>query len=257
MVARIRPAALAVAALCALAPAAEARKNPDAGIESALRMSYNYRAHLKDDAILVACRDGVVSLTGSVANDLHKALAEETAYNVEGVRSVDDRLVSRERTPAQASDAWLAVKVRTALRYHRSFDPSALQVAAKDGVVALTGEVGSAAEKELAGDIARNVDGVADLDNRLRIATAPPARRTLAEKIDDASVTAQVKAVLLAHRGTHMLATRVRTDRGVVILSGRAQNPAEKELVSRLVADVRGVKRIDNQMTLQPDQEVS
>ena len=120
---------------------------------------------------------------------------------------------------------------------------------AKDGVVTLTGEAASEAHRTLAATVAQEVDGVKELKNDLKVVTMPP-RKTLAEKIDDASITAQVKAVLLAHRGTHMLATKVKTDRGTVHLRGEAENPAEKELVTKLVTDVKGVKRIDNKMTV-------
>jgi osmotically-inducible protein OsmY len=49
-----------------------------------------------------------------------------------------------------------------------------------------------------------------------------------------------------------MLATRVKTDRGVVTLRGSARNAAERDLVTRLVAGIHGVRRVLNQMTLEP-----
>ncbi len=58
--------------------------------------------------------------------------------------------------------------------------------------------------------------------------------------------------MLLAHRGTRMLATHVRTDRGTVTLRGEARHPAEKDLVVRLTSDVRGVRRVRNLMTVAP-----
>jgi len=91
---------------------------------------------------------------------------------------------------------------------------------------------------------------VREVKNDLKVATSP-TQKTLAEKIDDASITAQVKASLLAHRGTHMLTTQVRTDRGVVTVRGQAKDPAERELVMRLISKIRGVRRVDNRMTLE------
>jgi osmotically-inducible protein OsmY len=40
----------------------------------------------------------------------------------------------------------------------------------------------------------------------------------------------------------------VKTDRGIVTLRGEARHHAEKELVERLVSDIKGVIRVDNQM---------
>ena len=73
---------------------------------------------------------------------------------------------------------------------------------------------------------------------------------TAGEKVDDASITAQVKLSLLFHRSTSALSTKVKTKNGVVTLSGKAGNAAEKDLVTKLVNDVKGVKSVKNQMTI-------
>ena len=81
--------------------------------------------------------------------------------------------------------------------------------------------------------------------------TSDKAERTLVEKIDDASITAQVKMVLLFHRSTSVLNTKVTTKYGVVTLSGKARNAAEKDLVSKLVNDIKGVNTVENEMTIE------
>jgi hyperosmotically inducible protein len=81
--------------------------------------------------------------------------------------------------------------------------------------------------------------------------TSKKTHRTVADKIDDASITAQVKLSLLLHRSTSVLYTRVATKYGVVTLGGKALNAAEKDLVTKLVKDIKGVKNVDNQMTIE------
>jgi osmotically-inducible protein OsmY len=68
-------------------------------------------------------------------------------------------------------------------------------------------------------------------------------------KIDDASITAQVKITLLFHRSTSALSTKVETNDGVVTINGKASNAAEKDLVNKLVNDINGVKSVNNRMT--------
>ena len=70
-------------------------------------------------------------------------------------------------------------------------------------------------------------------------------------KIDDASITAQVKMTLLFHRSTSALNTKVETNDGVVTMSGKARNAAEKDLVTKLVNDINGVKSVNNRMTIE------
>lgn len=67
---------------------------------------------------------------------------------------------------------------------------------------------------------------------------------------DDASITAQVKAALTTHRSTSAVKTKVETHNGEVTLTGIAKNAAEKALVTKLVTDIQGVTRVNNEMTL-------
>ena len=74
--------------------------------------------------------------------------------------------------------------------------------------------------------------------------------RTPAEKIDDASITAQVILALLTHRSTSAIKTIVQTKNGVVTLTGSAKNDAEKKLVGKLANDIRGVAMVVNKMAV-------
>ena len=73
----------------------------------------------------------------------------------------------------------------------------------------------------------------------------------MTESVDDASITALVKTTLLYHRSTSALNTTVETKEGVVTLVGKAKNAAEKDLATKFVSDVHGVKKVVNNMTVQ------
>ena len=94
--------------------------------------------------------------------------------------------------------------------------------------------------------------GVKGIKNELTVAksSTEPDAKTKEEAIDDASITAQVKSSLLSHRSTSALKTKVATDNGVVTLSGKAKNAAEKDLVTKLADDIHGVKSVVNNMTI-------
>jgi hyperosmotically inducible protein len=121
----------------------------------------------------------------------------------------------------------------------------------KEGVVSLRGEAASQAQKELTTEYAKDVEGVKAVNNEMTIAKSPaPPAETIGEKIDDASITAQVKSSLMSHRSTSALKTKVETTDGVVTLSGIAKNAAEKSLVTKLVTDIDGVTSVINNMTI-------
>ena len=227
----------------------------DSKIESAFQKTYVYKTYLKDDAIKIAAKDGVVTLTGTVAEDSHKALAKETATGLPGVTRVDNQLTIKGEAAAERSDMWIGSKVKLALLFHRNVSAGKTTVEVKDGVVTLKGEASSTAQKELTTEYAKDIDGVKEVKNQMTVAANPaePAGRTIGEKIDDASITAQVKLALLTHRSTSALKTGVTTRDGKVTLTGTAKNGAEKTLVSKLVDDINGVTSVDNQMTLAED----
>jgi osmotically-inducible protein OsmY len=142
-------------------------------------------------------------------------------------------------------------KVKTTLLFHRSVSGLKTEVNVKDGVVTLQGEATSQAQKDLATEYAKDVEGVKDVKNEMTLPKTPKkAHQTTGEKIDDASITAQVKTALLFHRSTSALKTTVATKHGVVTVGGKAKNEAEKDLVTKLVNDVNGVKSVKNRMTI-------
>ena len=81
----------------------------------------------------------------------------------------------------------------------------------------------------------------------------PPGETTgaMEASFDDASITALVKMTLLNHRSTSAINTVVETKEGVVKLGGKAKNTAEKDLATKLVSDVHGVKNVVNTMTVE------
>src|SRR5271163_1757087 len=77
----------------------------DSRIESSAAKSYVFKTYLKDDSIKTDSKDGVVTLTGTVAEASHKSLAQDTVADLPGVKSVDNQLVVSGTQPAEHSDA--------------------------------------------------------------------------------------------------------------------------------------------------------
>jgi hyperosmotically inducible protein len=94
--------------------------------------------------------------------------------------------------------------------------------------------------------------GVKGVNNEMTVGLDGSERpaETIGEIIDDASITAQVKLALATHRSTSALRTTTETRDGVVTLSGEAANQEEKDLVSKLTRDIKGVKSVKNNMTV-------
>jgi hyperosmotically inducible periplasmic protein len=240
---------VAVFAMLAISVPVHASKM-DNRIESSARQSYVFKTYLQGDDIKIQSKDGVVSLTGTVSEESHKSLARDTVSGLPGVKSVDNRLEVKGDRPAENSDAWVMMKVKTALLFHRSVNGIKTEVKeVKNGIVTLTGEATSQAQKDLATQYAKDVEGVKEVKNEMTVAVVTTTKKVV-QNIDDASITAQVKAMLLYHRSPSALNTSVTTKKGVVTLSGNAGSAAELDLATKLTKDVNGVKSVKNRMTI-------
>ncbi|HZQ47783.1 MAG TPA: BON domain-containing protein [Verrucomicrobiae bacterium] len=223
----------------------------DNRIEASARKSYVFKTYLKHDSIKTESSHGAVTLTGTVAEESHKSLAEDTVAGLPGVKSVDNQLTIKGESPAEHSDGWIGHKVKLTLLFHRHVRATKTGVDVKDGIVTLSGEASSAAQKELTTEYATDVEGVKEVKNEMTVAeTQATAEQTTAEKIDDASITAEVKSSLRSHRSTSALKTKVETTEGVVTVTGIAKNAAEKSLVTKLATDIDGVNSVVNNMTI-------
>jgi osmotically-inducible protein OsmY len=243
---------MAVVALFVISVPVHASKM-DSRIEASAKQSHVFKTYLKDDDIKIQSNDGAVTLTGIVSEESHKSLAQETVTSLPGVKSVDNRLEVKGESPAKNSDAWLTTKVKSTLLFHRSVS-AMTKVNTKDGIVILQGDATTQAQKDLTTEYVKDVEGVKDVNNEMTVSKSKSSKktnRTAGEKIDDASITALVKTTLLYHRSTSALNTKVTTKNGVVTLSGKAKNESEKDLTTKLVDDVHGVKSVKNLMTVE------
>jgi hyperosmotically inducible periplasmic protein len=220
----------------------------DRKIEQAAQASYNYRTVLADH-VKVKASDGVVTLTGTVQDKGDKALAEDTVENLPGVTRVKNEIAITPMHP-EHSDAWMAWKIRSRLLVKGNVSASSTTVAVQNGVVTLGGTAANPAQKELTEVYARDIEGVKTVKNDIVLKDQPAPGPTIGEKIDDASITSQVKYALLTHKSTHAIKTKVTTIEGRISITGEAASAAEKALVTKLAEDVRGVKSVSNAMTV-------
>jgi hyperosmotically inducible periplasmic protein len=224
----------------------------DDRIEASAKKSYVYKTFLKDDNINTASKDGVVTLTGTVNEESHKSLAQETVASLPGVVSVDNQLVFKGEQPAENSDGWISMQVKGALLYNRNVSAVKTQVFVENGIVTLKGEADSQAQKDLTGEYAKDVKGIKELKNEMTIAkTVTAEEHTMSDKIDDASVTAQVKMALLSHHSTSAFKTGVETNDGIVTLTGKATSNAAKDMATQVANDVNGGTKVINNMIVE------
>ena len=173
----------------------------DDRIESSFKKSSVYNAYLKDEDIQIRCKDGAVTLSGAVADESYKPMAQVVAGALPGVTSVDNRITVKGERPAKSPDTWISMKVKAALLYRRNVSATQTKVYVKDGVVTLKGVAANQAQKNLTAVYAKNIGGVKGVENEIVASKGlGTASETQSVKINDAPITVPVKGSLLAHR---------------------------------------------------------
>jgi hyperosmotically inducible periplasmic protein len=158
----------------------------DVGITTAVKSKFAADDTVKAYKIDVDTKEGVVTLTGEVPSQAAKETAVKIARSTDGVASVVDNLTisvaERERgvgdaTAATAgrvgdvaSDAMLTSSIKTKMLADSDVAALKIDVDTQNGVVTLTGNVKTAAERDEALRIARETEGVKSVVDRLKIA---------------------------------------------------------------------------------------
>lgn len=156
--------------------------------------------------------------------------------------------------PAQLAEARQEGSIWTAFALNKHLSPLKLDVDVEQGTAILKGKVENQVERELAERIALDTAGIEKVDNQLEIdpsiTSEPGARTGMAQRFEDATLTATVKSKLLWSSVTEALNIEVDSKEGVVTLKGRAQSPEAKELAGSLATNTEGVVSVNNLISI-------
>ena len=145
-------------------------------------------------------------MSGAVADETHKPMAQGVAGALPGVTSVDNRITVKGERPAKNSDTWISIRVKAALLYRRNVSATKTKVYVKDGIVTLKGVAATQAQKDLTTAYAKNVGGVKGVQNEIVASKGlETTGKTPGEKIDDTPINARVNGSLPAHRSTSVV----------------------------------------------------
>ena len=148
-------------------------------------------------------------------------------------------------TKGNLSDSWLTAKTKIALLGDERVKSTQISVESNHGVVAMRGKVDSEEAKKAAAEIAKGIDGVKDVKNELRV--VPPAERTAVETTDK-DITRHVQDRLAKDAQLKKAKIDVRTDAGVVVLTGHVPSVTLSARASELAREVPGVRAVKNDL---------
>lgn len=149
-----------------------AAKN-DEEIKDAIEASFLWDPRVNYFNPKVSVKEGVATLTGTVDSLIAKQSAEDDAQNTVGVRIVENQLKVDFK---KRSNAEVAKEVKKSLKWNLPENQSnQIQVKVDSGVVTLTGKVQNAYQKWQARDAAMRVNGVAVVNNQVKLGATQAA----------------------------------------------------------------------------------
>ncbi|MFP9231115.1 molecular chaperone OsmY [Pectobacterium cacticida] len=190
----------------------------------------------------------VVALGGMLAGG---ALAEETlGQKVERIATTTGEKIDHSANKASSymSDSAITARVKSALLADKSVTSSDISVETSNGIVTLSGFVGSQALSAHAVDIATRVEGVRSVSDKLQVKDTPS--QSIGAYADDAVITSTIKAKLLADDIVPSRKVSVETQDGVVLLSGEVDNKSQSDRAESIAKAVDGVKSVKNNLTI-------
>jgi hyperosmotically inducible protein len=168
---------------------------------------------------------------------------------------------AESKNPLKDSDTWLQAELATTYALNRHLGPFAVDTDVRSKVAYLSGTVETSVQRDLAGEIAKSIDGISSVENNIKVekttASARPAsaNRSFGQIVEDLTTTASIKTKLLTDSNVHGLAINVDTDRSAVTLSGTVGSDAERQLAEKIAENTSGVEGVKNMLKVSPSKK--
>lgn len=143
-------------------------------------------------------------------------------------------------------DSAITAKVKAALVDHKDVKSTDISVKTEKKVVTLSGFVESQAQAEQAVSVAKGVQGVASVSDKLHVRDGQD--KSVKGYAGDTATTSEIKAKLLADDIVPSRKVKVETTHGVVQLSGTVDSQAQIERAESIAKAVDGVKSVKNDL---------
>jgi len=188
----------------------------------------------------------VTVLGAFVAAAPFAAQAQTTKDKIENkMEQTKDKAKSTTETAKVAvSDSWITSKTKIALFADERVKGTQVSVDTKNGVVHLRGKVDSDEAKAAAAEIATGIEGAKSVKNDLQV-VSPTARKAV--DANDKDIAKAVESRM--SKDANLKKVDVRTDGGVVTLTGEVPSIMVAAKASEQARMVPGVKSVKNELT--------
>ena len=199
---------------------------------------------LRPSALAIAVAVGVPAMTAGCDNDT----AQHVSTNASSSLAAGEAAHAATEDAQSLSDLDIGRAVENELQAQRGMPAGKINVDVKDGVVSLTGTVGSFVQVQRATQRAELVRGVSSVINQLEVAAdgSPDwdIRSSVVEALrDDPATASQIPDVVVKD--------------GVVTVRGQVDSWARRDLVKQVAGAVRGVRGLHDELAVAEGSPIS
>jgi len=151
----------------------------------------------------------------------------------------------------RAANTAITNRVKSAVLLSRRLSAFVIGVDTKDGVVKLTGRVPTEVDKDLAGNVAKDVPEVLRVDNQLQVDPGVmPSEGAAREsnRVTDLEIRADLIEKLAKTQGLPGQNVQASVQDRIVTLGGRVETPAQKARAEQLAMSVASVVSVVNRL---------
>lgn len=196
-----------------------------------------------DNEIEVDSSDGHIRLRGIVPSYSERIAAEQDAYTIPGVKSVENDLhIKFKDTVVTPTDGDVKESYDRRLTIDQRINEEDIQVNVDKGVVTLNGTVDAYWKKEAAAENAFLITGVTGVINNIAVA---PSERTEDKKIEEDLRNAMARSSQVKENNI-----KVNVRNGIVDLKGAVSNYAEAKAVREIAYFTTGVTDVKSNLNL-------
>jgi osmotically-inducible protein OsmY len=157
-----------------------------------------------------------------------------------------DAAEKSEAVSPEVSEAIQATSVRAKLIDKLGADALRISVSVAGETATLTGEVTKSPSQGLAEEVARSVQGIKKVDNKVTVKDAAGPVAASEASVKNVALEMKVKGILLTEIGKNALKIEVEAVDGVVSLRGKLDNPETSKAAIAKTRSIEGVKKVVN-----------
>jgi osmotically-inducible protein OsmY len=212
----------------------------DMKLKKAVEEELEWEPSIDAEHIGVAAENGVITLSGHVANYTQKFAAEAATRRVKGVRAIAEEIEVRFPGDKQVADDQIAKRALDVIAWNCSIPRDAFQVKVQQGVVILTGEADWFFQRDDAESAVRKLTGIKGLINEIKIKP----------KVQATDIKSRIETALKRSAQVEADSIRVSVTDGRVTLNGRVKAWYERDLAERTAWSAPGVVAVDDRISI-------